>query len=88
MIISKSPALGWSRDMLRPYTTPGDRVFVVFRGQVYPDQPTWLTVSDALWSRFQRELGLKVRTVPVFAVIATANCEAERLPWQQLRTER
>jgi predicted small integral membrane protein len=84
MLISKSPAMGWDRDMLRHQTTPGDRVFVVFRGKVYAEQPTWLTVSDSLWSRFRRELGLKTDASPVLAVIATSNCDAERLPWHEL----
>ena len=84
MLIAKSPALGWDRDMLRRYATPADRIFVVFRGQVYAEQPTWLTVPYALWSRLQRGLGLMVGEAPVLAVIATPNCDAERLPWQKL----
>ena len=84
MLIAKSPATGWDRDMLRGYATAADRIFVVFRGRVYADQPTWLTVSDALWSRFWRELGLKVRAAPVLAVIATTSCNAEQLPWNEL----
>jgi hypothetical protein len=85
MLIAKSPAIGSDRDVIRRHGTAADRVFVVFRGRVYAEQPTWLTVSDFLWSRFQRELGMKAQAAPLFAVIATTNCEAERLPWNELR---
>jgi hypothetical protein len=44
----------------------------------------WLTVSDFLWSRFRRELGFKTEPSPILAVVATRNCEAERLPWNEL----
>jgi len=85
MFVARSPALGYDRDLIRRYAQAGDRVFVVFRGQVYADQPTFLTVVDALWSRFRRELGLKVETNPVLAVVAKTSCQAERLPWADLK---
>jgi hypothetical protein len=84
MLIAKSPAIGSDRDVIRRYATAADRVFVVFRGRVYAEQPTWLTVSDFLWSRFQRELGFNAQASPVLAVIATTSCDAERLPWVEL----
>jgi hypothetical protein len=84
MQIAKSPAIGSDRDMIRRYATAADRVFVVFHGAVYAEQPTWLTVSYSLWSRFRRELGLKTEASPVLAIVATSNCEAERLPWNEL----
>jgi hypothetical protein len=87
LLVTKSPAMGWDRDLVRRYTTPGDRVFVVFDGRVYAEQPTWLTVSDFLWARLRRELGLKAQATPVLAVIASANCDAERLPWHELGYE-
>jgi hypothetical protein len=61
-----------------------DRTFVVFRGKIYKDQPTWLTVPYFLWARLKRELGLGAHTPPLLAVIATPNCDAERLPWREL----
>ena len=85
MLVAKSPALGWDRDLIRRYAEPDDHLFVVFRGHVYADQPTFLTVFDALWSRFRRELGLRVEANPVLAVVAKTSCQAERLPWDQLR---
>jgi hypothetical protein len=84
MLIAKSPAVGWDRDLIRRYAAAEDRIFVVFRGEVYAEQPTWLTVTDFLWARFRRELGMGAQAAPVLAVIATATCEAERLPWAEL----
>jgi hypothetical protein len=81
LLIIRSPALGWDRDLVRRYADEGDRVFVVFKGQVFADQPTFQTVFDALSSRFLRELGFKAWPNPVFAVIAKPGCEADRLPW-------
>ena len=84
MLVARSPAIDSDRDLIRRYATAADRVFVVFRGRVYSEQPTWLTVSDFLWSRFRRELGFNAEAAPVFAVIATTSCDAERLPWNEL----
>jgi len=81
LLVIRSPALGWDRDLVRRYADAEDRVFVVFRGQVFADQPTFRTVLDALSSRFLRELGFKSWPNPVFAVIAKPGCEADRLPW-------
>jgi hypothetical protein len=59
ILVLKSPALGWDRDLIRRYVDREDRFFVVFRGRIYSDQPTFLTVFDAWSSRFRRELGLR-----------------------------
>jgi hypothetical protein len=84
MLVAKSPAIGWDRDVLRQLVTPGDRMFVVYRGKVYADQPTWLTVSEFLWARLRREIGFNAQAAPVLAVIAAENCGAERLSWDEL----
>jgi hypothetical protein len=84
MLIAKSPPLGWDRDLIRRYAEADDRVFVVFQGHVYADQPTFLTVFDSLWSRFRRELGSNVQASPVLAIVARPSCEAEQLPWNRL----
>ena len=84
MLVAKSPAMGWDRDMIRRHATVADEVFVVFAGKIYAEQPTWLTVSDFLWTRLRRELGVNVQPTPVLVVIATTSCAAARLPWNQL----
>jgi len=84
VLVAKSPALGWDRDLIRRYADAEDRIFVVFRGRIYSDQPSFLTVFDALLTRFRRELGFRVQPNPVLAVVAKMSCDAERLPWDQL----
>ena len=86
ILVIKSPAIGWDRDLIRRYAEVEDRVFVVFQGRVYANQPTFRTVLDALWSRLLRELGFKIWPSPVFAVVARAGCEADRLPWDKFDT--
>jgi hypothetical protein len=88
LLVAKSPVGGWDRDLIRRHATSAERVFVVFRGKVYVDQPTWLTVPDFLWARFRRELGTNAQPAPVLAIIATTTCEAERLPWHELASTR
>jgi hypothetical protein len=84
MRLAISSSRGWHRDLIRNFTTPEDRTFVVFGGKIYREQPMWLTVSDFLWSRFVGELGLKAYPAPVINVIASPICDAERLPWNDL----
>ena len=88
ILVIRSPALGWDRDLIRRYAEAGDQVFVVFRGRIYTDQPTFRTGSDALWSRFLRELGVKSWPSPIFAILATTSCEADRLPWDKFDAAR
>jgi hypothetical protein len=88
MIVMRSPALGWDRDLVRRYADAEDQVFVVFRGRIYSDQPTFQTAVDALWSRFQRELGFTVWPSPVLGVVARTSCGADRLPWERFDPSR
>jgi hypothetical protein len=84
VLVAKSAPDGSDRDRIRGYKTAADTVFVVFGGRTYAEQPTWLTTFDSLWSKFRGELGFDAHATPVFVVIATNSCGAERLPWQQL----
>jgi hypothetical protein len=84
VLVANSNPIAWDRDVIRRSATVADRVFVVFRGRTYKEQPTWLTVSYFLWSRLQRELGLGPEAAPLLAVIATASCDADRLPWSEI----
>jgi hypothetical protein len=84
ILVAKSDPMAWDSAAIRRNATDGDRVFVVFRGRTYEDQPTWLTVPYFLWSRLERELGLRAQAAPLLSVIATAGCGAEQLPWSEL----
>lgn len=88
ILVIRSPALGWDRDLVRRYADAGDQIFVVFQGRIYSDQPTVKTAFDALWSRFLRELGFAKSPSPVLAVVARAACEADRLPWDKFDSAR
>ena len=84
MLLMKVSPDGWQRDLIRARAQATDRVFFIFRGKVYPDQPIWLTAVAHLWSRELRKLGLRRHITPVIAVIAPDLCGAERLPWDEL----
>jgi hypothetical protein len=84
ILVANSDPIASDIHAIRRNATAADRVFVVFRGRIYNDQPTWLTVPYFLWSRFERELGFQSQPVPLIAVIASASCDAERLPWSEL----
>jgi hypothetical protein len=84
MLVFKSLYNNADRDRIRVNSNEADIVFVVFAGQIYAEQPTLLTVLDYLWAKFQQQLGLEAEASPVVYVIATPNCDAERLPWVKL----
>jgi hypothetical protein len=84
MLILKTSPNGWRKHMISELTGANDRAFIVFRGMVYAEQPTWLTLVTHLWSRLLRKVGLRHDTIPVLAVIAPAICNAERLAWHEL----
>ena len=82
--IGKLTPDGSNRDLIRHLATGTDRLFIVFRGRVYAQQPIFWTVLNYLWSRFLRELGLVRHITPVIAVATNSSCDAERLPWDEL----
>jgi hypothetical protein len=84
MLVTEISHRGWERDAIKKRASVLEQVFIVFGGKIYAEQPTWLTASDFLWYKLLSELGLKVRPTPLLAVIATKNCDAERLPWYEL----
>ena len=84
ILVANSDPIAWDSDAIRRNAMAAERVFVVFRGRIYKDPPTWLTVPYFLWSRLERELGLRAQAAPLLSVIATASCGAERLPWSEL----
>ena len=83
IVVETSPD-GWTRDIIDHIIGTLNRQFFVFRGRIYTEQPTWLTITDHWWSRSLRQLGLERPDAPVIAVSANASCDAERLPWDEL----
>jgi hypothetical protein len=80
-VVRVSP-LGHEVTLVRQANASGDRIFFVFRGAVYREQPVRLTLANYLWFRFLRELGLASRVPPVLAVVTS--CDAEQLPWNTI----
>jgi hypothetical protein len=84
MRLMKASYLGANRDMIREMAAANELVIFIYRGKVYREQPVLLIVSDHIWTRFLHNIGLAGRESPVLAVVAPAECEADRLPWAQL----
>lgn len=84
MTVVEATPDGWMRDFIRDILGAGEHRFTVFRGNIYSEQPSWLTLTDHWWSRSLRKLGLARREAPVIAVSAMRSCNAERLPWDEL----
>jgi hypothetical protein len=80
--VARVSPLGHETTLIRHESAGTDRIFYVFRGTVYPEQPVRLTIASYLWFRFVRELGL-VRRIPSVLAVASS-CDAERLPWSAL----
>ena len=84
VLVATAASEGSDDNRLRRYATSADTVFVVFGGRIWGEQPVWRTTMDSVWAKFRHELGLKAEATPVFFVIATKGCDAERLPWGEL----
>jgi hypothetical protein len=84
MIVAEALPDGSTRDIVRHVATTMDQHFVVFRGKIYDEQPTWLTVTQDSWTRFLRKVGIPQLEAPPIIVAATCSCGAERLPWAEL----
>ena len=74
--------LGYEADLVRRISDATGRISFIFRGHVYAEQPTLLTVASFLWFRFLRELGLISRVPPVIAVVSS--CDVTQLPWERV----
>jgi hypothetical protein len=82
VLVAKVEPDGSNQNLVRDLVTATDRLFIVFGGRVYTQQPVLLTVANYLWSRSLREVGLMRRITPVFAAVASASCDIEQLPWE------
>lgn len=88
LFVAKSSAYGWNRDIIRDLATGTDTIFFVFRGRVYRQQPTWITVAYYHWSRLQRVMRLIRHSMPVLAIVEERNCNAEQLPWGDVGSDK
>ena len=85
MRLAITSARGFHRDIIEKLKQPTSRTFVVFGGHVYPEQPMLRTIADFVRFRLLQDLGFSAQATPVITVIAEPACQAERLPWHELR---
>jgi hypothetical protein len=84
MIAAEAAPDGSTSGIIHRVATGMDQQFVVFRGNIYQDQPTWLTVTDDRWTGYLRRLGIaRFEPAPIM-IAAAAACVADRLPWAEL----
>jgi hypothetical protein len=74
-----------NRDIIRNHMAATDRLFFIRRGKINMEQPNALNVLDELWTSALRKIGLADRQPPVLSVVASAQCDVDRLPWEQLQ---
>jgi hypothetical protein len=76
---------GADRDTMRSLVRADENLIFVQQGKVYHEQPILLAVSTELWVRVLRKMGLTDRREFVLAIVAQRQCDADRLPWDQLQ---
>jgi hypothetical protein len=84
LIVAEESADGWNSEIIRDFARSMDRLFIVYRGSIYPQRPGWLTLTHYWWSKYLHKMGLGGHEMPVIAVAQTASCGAEQLPWAEL----
>ena len=83
LLVVEVSSKGWTRELIGTFAKASDRLFIVFRGSVYEYVSTWRTVTNDIYARVLRKLGL-ARTTLMVGVAASPICAAERLPWNEL----
>ena len=87
ILVLRASPIGSDGDLIRDLAAATDRIFTIFRGRVYAEGPNWLIMLGHLKSRFLHRLGLVHHVSSVIAVVASASCDAEQLPWDELRDQ-
>ena len=84
LFVAKVSPLRNAKDEIQYLASTTDRMFVVFRGEVYSEQPRLLTIANYFWFRLVGALGLVAQIPPLLAVVSSCDAAA-RLPWGELR---
>jgi hypothetical protein len=84
LLITEVAFQGWQRDFFRRVVSEEDQFFFLFRGHKYRDQPVWLTRLSGYWNTFLRTLGFNAPVEPVLGIAASAPCDLNAMPWQEL----
>jgi hypothetical protein len=72
-IVEVSPQ-GWHRSLISRLAA-GKRLFYMFGGETYFEQPVMRTQTYAYWRKLNRYLGLRTPNRPVLALIAGPACQ-------------
>ena len=84
MIVGEASPDGTTRYIMYQIARTMDQHFVVFRGTIYDEQPTWLAITEDWWGRYLRKLGISRSQALPIVIAASYSCGAERLPWTEL----
>jgi hypothetical protein len=84
MLIASVSPLGWHRDVLSRIVRPHERLFFVYRGEVFGEQPVWRTSARYHWDRVLSYAGLAGPDEPVLGVIAGRSCGYGPVDWPLL----
>jgi len=88
MIVADMSPDGATRYVMGQLARAMDHSFVVYRGNIYDERPTWIAITEDWWARAFRKLGIARSQASSIMVAATRSCAAERLPWAELSSER
>jgi hypothetical protein len=77
---------GWHSDIIRKLTPAGHRLFFLYDGVIYPDQPVLLTRIHDYWSKFLRLAGQDSPLQPVLGIAGSPECPLGGIPWNELPT--
>jgi len=83
MLVVEVSSKGWTKELARTFADESDQLFTVVRGAVYEYNSTWLAITNDLYLRVLRK-GRLARPAPILGVAASPQCDAERLPWNEL----
>jgi hypothetical protein len=83
LLVTRADAQNANYDIIQEFASPDDDLFFVFRRAIYTSLPTRSIVTEQYWSRFLRKMGFEHPDTPILAVVASARCNAERLPWHE-----
>ncbi len=75
LLAGRSSPLGWHRGVLASLVQPDERLFFVYGGQTYSEQPVLRTILAHHVARICGYFGLPGTEEPVIAVIAERGCD-------------
>lgn len=75
---------GWHSDVIERLTPPNGRLFVLYDGEIYPNQPVLRTrINDILDRTIWSNISGRVSR-PVIGVVASQDCDIGKLRWSEL----